>query len=84
MARKSSVPPSADLRRKCAALVIETARTYQIPPVTITAHTRSTVADRARKEVMAIMVAEFGMPRCQVAMAFGRDLRRVRASVLGA
>jgi len=74
--------PSVTIRRRCRALVIETAERYGIPPAFITAHVRPVKANAARREVMAAML-EMGLTRSQVAMAFGRDLRRVRESEIG-
>lgn len=71
------------LRRKCTNLVLATARKYEVAPVLITAHVKHTRACVARREVMAVMIQEYGMRRWQVAEAFGRDVRRVRKSVLG-
>jgi hypothetical protein len=74
---------SYSLRRRCTSLVYQVAQKHDVAPVLITAHVKSIAADRARREVMVTMITEFGMRRWQVASAFGRDLRRVRKSVLG-
>jgi hypothetical protein len=74
---------TAALAEECRTLVIFTARKYEIPPVFVTAHIRNPIADEARKEVQRTMIGEMGLKRCQVAAIFGRDLRRVRKSVLG-
>lgn len=74
---------SPALAERCRALVLFTARKYEIPPVYVTAHVRAPIADQARKEVWRVMIGEMGMTRGQVAGLFGRDLRRVRKSVLG-
>lgn len=73
---------SYSLRERCTILLYQVADKHNIAPVLITAHIKSPLADRARKEVMVRMIEELGMRRWQVAEAFGRDLRRVRASVL--
>lgn len=74
--------PSVTVRRECLALVIAAAKKYEIPPAYVTAHVRPVKAVAARREVMVQML-EMGLTRSQVAMAFGRDLRRVRASEIG-
>ena len=68
---------------KCRVLVYDAAKSYQIPPVWVTAHIRIPAADKARREVMRSMIVELKLKRWQVAAAFNRDLRRVRKSVLG-
>lgn len=70
------------LARRCRNLVFRTAKKYKVPPVLITAHVRSNAADAARLEVWNIMINELGLRRHQVAKMFGRDVRRLRASVL--
>ena len=72
-----------ELRAACCGLVFKAAKFYEIPPAYITAHTRFTQADRARRWVMQQMLRKLHMKRYQVALAFGRDIRRVRKSVLG-
>ena len=69
--------------QECRDLVYAAAKKYDIPPVYITAHIRIPAADKARKEVMCTMIVDLKLKRWQVAAAFGRDLRRVRKSVLG-
>lgn len=68
---------------ECRSAVYESAKAYDVPPVLITAHSRCVRADHARKWVMRYMVSHMRMKRWQVALIFGRDLRRVRKSVLG-
>ncbi len=46
------------------------------------AHCRTDPVVKARLEAMQAMFAR-GIKRCQIAAAFGRDLRRVRSSVIG-
>ncbi|MBK1817493.1 hypothetical protein JIN84_17870 [Luteolibacter yonseiensis] len=70
------------LARECRVLVYRTAEKYSIPAVFITAHVRSRIADRARLEVWRTMIGDMGMTRQLVADCFGRDRRRLRASVL--
>lgn len=70
------------LAQRCREFVFAAAKKYGLPPVVITAHTRWVQADRARLEVQRRMIDELGMKRWQVAKIFGRDVRRVRASVL--
>ena len=70
------------LARECRALVYRMAEEYSVPPAFITAHVRSRTADRARLEVWRVMIDEMGMTRQLVADSFGRDRRRIRASVL--
>ena len=75
--------PDVETRRKCLALVIATAEKYDIPPCHITAHVRCQTADKARREVWAVMYRDLGIKRRWIAIAFGRSLRRVRRSVIG-
>ena len=72
-----------EIAEKCRELVYATAKKYGLPPVFITAHVRHPVADSVRKEVMRTMIVDYGLSRKLVAGIFGRDLRRVRKSVLG-
>lgn len=83
MYSKREQKPSAELRKKATTIVFVVAKKYNVPPVHVTAHVLSRQADKARMEAMRAMIAELGMKRCEVAQAFGRDLRRVRKSVLG-
>ncbi len=71
------------LADRCRKLVLEVAKKHNVAPCLITAHVRHEIADEARKEVMRRMIVEFGFRRSRVARIFGRDLRRVRRSVLG-
>jgi chromosomal replication initiation ATPase DnaA len=83
----SKVSPPAittELREMCSNVVYAVAAEYRIPPVFVTAHIRTEKAVIARRKVMSIMLTKFGMRRYQVAEAFGRDIRRVRKSVIGA
>lgn len=70
------------LARKIRELCMSAARKYDVPPVYITAHVRSAAADAARVEVWKYMIEKMGMKRQMVADLFGRDRRRLRASVL--
>jgi hypothetical protein len=70
-------------RAAAAILVIEEARKAGVPPAFITAHIKHHKSNVARKAVQRRMHRELGMPRYQIAEAFQRSLRRVRASVLG-
>lgn len=83
MPRQSAPTITPHLMQQCRTLVFKAADFYEVPPVTITAHTRMVAADAARKWVMRKMIRSLGMRRWQVAAIFKRDLRRVRASVLG-
>ena len=51
-------------------------------PALVVAHCRTGPVVKARLEAMQAMFA-LGLKRCQIAAAFGRDLRRVRSSVIG-
>lgn len=62
---------------------MEASNKWNIPPAHITSHIRANGAPDARRWVMREMVDTLGMKRCQVAWAFGVDLRRVRASEIG-
>lgn len=83
MAKRTAPEITPALRDQCRQLVYTAAKAYQVPAAYITAHTRFSPADAARKWVMCQMIQQLHMKRHQVAMAFGRDLRRVRRSVLG-
>jgi hypothetical protein len=83
MGRQVSAPPDAALIKRIKDLMTETAARYDIPKVYITAHVRYPKADIARKEVWRVLINEWGMKRHHVAKLYGRDLRRLRASVLG-
>jgi hypothetical protein len=65
------------------SLMDAAAKRYDIPKVYITAHVRFPRADQARRDVWRTLVYEWGMKRGRVAAMFGRDLRRLRASVIG-
>ena len=75
-------PPSEEVRRQCRMIVLRRAAWYGVPPAHVTGHVRTGPAARARKEAMCEML-DMGLTRSQVALAFQRDLRRVRKSVLG-
>lgn len=75
--------PDPVTRRACLNLVMEASNKWNIPPAHITSHIRANGAPDARRWVMREMVDTLGMKRCQVAWAFGVDLRRVRASEIG-
>jgi len=83
MPKPTAIPITPALAEECRNLVIFTANKYELPPVYLTAHVRHVVADEARKEVWRVMIGEMGLKRFQVAEMFGRDLRRVRRSVIG-
>lgn len=74
--------PPLSVRRRCLRFLLKTAERYDIPPAWIPAHVRTHAAIAARREVMLYMLS-IGLTRSQLALAFGRDLRRVRASVIG-
>ena len=76
--RKMTVP----LARECRRLVHRVAKEYDVPPACITAHIRGVRVDAARVQVWREMVDGMGMTRQLVADSFGRDRRRIRASVL--
>jgi hypothetical protein len=80
MSRPQTVSPAT--KAKCRELVRQAAVKHQIPPAMIVAHCRFRRADLARREVMRRMHQELGLCRRVIAEAFGRDLRRVRASEL--
>lgn len=67
---------------QCRQIVYVIAAKYDIPPVYITSHMRSMAADQARREVMQQLLSQVHLARWQVAAMLGRDLRRVRKSVL--
>jgi hypothetical protein len=83
MAKTPAPAWTPQLAQRIRRLVFATAARYKIPPVYVTAHVRYPLADAARHEVMRTLIATFGLRRWQVAFIFGRDLRRVRKSVLG-
>lgn len=55
---------------------------YDVPPAYVVAHVSSVAANKARKEAQLAMLS-IGLTRAQVALAFQRNLRRVRRSVIG-
>jgi hypothetical protein len=73
--------PSVEIRRRCRQLVLEVAALHHVPPGYVTSHIRTPEVVIARLVVMRLMLA-MGLKRRVIAMAFGRDLRRVRHSVL--
>jgi hypothetical protein len=79
-----SVTPviSPAIIRRCRQMVVEAADAYQVPPAYIIAHVPGPDAHKARLEVWRRMFEELGLRRHQIARLFGRDLRRVRASVI--
>lgn len=81
--RIESTPLPLETAEQCRELVFTVAREFGIPPVHVTSHIRNLKADKARKKVMQEMIHGMGLPRWRVAEIFNRDLRRVRASVLG-
>lgn len=83
MPRPNPVQLDAKTIARCRKLVFDAAERFQIPPVLITAHVRHRTADIARTEVMRTMIVTIHLRRWQVARLFGRDVRRVRKSVLG-
>ena len=74
------LPPPAT-RRLCRNIVIEVAKAFRVPPGHITSHIKTQPVEEARQLVMRLMLA-IGLKRQDLAVAFGRDLRRVRASVV--
>lgn len=82
MAHSNAPPLDAKLMGYCRNLVFEAAEKHGVPPVYVTSHVRVPAAVQARTEVMCAMIDRYGMKRWQVALVFGRDKRRVRASVL--
>ena len=83
MSKRQAPTITADLECRCRLLIYRTAEKYGIAPVLITAHVRSFHADKARKEVWREMIGKFRLRRWQVAHMFGRDVRRLRRSVIG-
>lgn len=73
---------SHELAEKIRQMVYAKAKEYGLPPVYLTAHIRSAVADKARHELWAAMIHDLGLTRQLVADMFDRDRRRLRASVL--
>ena len=82
MAARKQLKMSHELANKIRQMVYEKAQACGLPPVYLTAHVRSTAADKARHELWAEMIHELGLKRQFVADIFGRDRRRLRASVL--
>lgn len=76
--------PSLAIRIRSKEILLETAKKYDVPAASIVAHVITPVGvNKARKEVQLRMLQELGMKRHEIASAFGRDLRRVRQSVIG-
>jgi hypothetical protein len=73
---------SVATRMKSRRILIEVSRKYDVAPAVVVSHIRTVKANAARKIVQQRMIQEQGLSRAVVAMAFGRDLRRVRASVI--
>ena len=71
--------PSPEVRALCRELVLLVSRAFGVPPSDITSHTRETRAVVARDVAMRLMLAA-GVRRVDLAVAFNRDLRRVRES----
>lgn len=82
---KRQPPPeiTPSIKEKCRAIVMQVAKKHGVPPAYVVAHIRCGQADAARAECMRRMLTQLKLRRWQVAMAFGRDLRRIRKSVLG-
>lgn len=74
--------PDRDTLEKCKGLLIEASERWNVPQAHITSHIRSGSVPEARRWLMGKML-DLGLKRNQVAWAFGLDLRRVRASVIG-
>jgi|GEM_PF-3875760 hypothetical protein len=83
MPRRIARQITPELAEKCRSLVYAAAERHNIPPVYVTSHMRGPAPDKARKEVMVVMISELHLARWQVAAMFDRDLRRVRKSELG-
>lgn len=81
MAEQEKLPP-LDVRERCREILLEEAKRHEIEPAYIVAHVRYIPANHARKVVQRRMIEELGIKRHVIATMFGRDLRRVRASVL--
>lgn len=73
--------PPPEIRALCRQIVIEVSRAMDVPPGYVTSHIRTKRAVKARALVMRLMLA-VGLKRADLAVAFGRDLRRVRCSVV--
>lgn len=73
---------SSGIRSQCREILITEACRYKVDPALVVAHVRYPRASAARKAVQLRMMEELGMKRHQIAKMFGRDLRRVRASVM--
>jgi len=73
------------MRQPAIDILLEVAAEFNLPPAYIVAHSRRyPQASPARRKAMRRMKAEIpGMSRAMLAVAFVRDLRRVRASVIG-
>ena len=85
MAAQSTAPPiTPRLKARCREFVFIAAKQYGVPPAYVVAHVRGKAVDEARRWVMCRMLTTLRMKRWQVAMAFGRDVRRIRKSVIGA
>jgi len=74
--------PSNALMLRSRDLVVLVAAKYGIPPAEVVSPLRTVRAVKARREAMRQMLV-WGMTRSQLALVFNRDLRRVRASVIG-
>ena len=70
-----------EVRRRSLEILLEVSRRHRVAPAVVVSRIRVPAANAARKIVQQRMIDELRMTRAQVAFAFGRDLRRVRASV---
>lgn len=85
--------PSLEIRKAALQIVLDAAARHGIAPVLITCHasgngrpssnSQSQLIANVRREVQGEMITRLGMAHHVVAWMFGRDIRRVRASVLG-
>jgi hypothetical protein len=73
--------PPPEICALCRQIVLEVATTLEVHPGHITSHIRTKEVVKARKLAMRLMLA-IGLRRVDLAVAFNRDLRRVRGSVV--
>jgi hypothetical protein len=74
--------PDPATLKECWRLLEEASNAWGVPMAHITSHIRTGPVANARRWLMTQML-DLGLKRCQIAWAFGRDVRRVRRSEIG-
>ncbi|MEI6674892.1 MAG: hypothetical protein WCO57_06915 [Verrucomicrobiota bacterium] len=74
--------PPKEVRLACRQILLEVSKAFKVPPGHVTSHIKTLEVQAARALVMRLMLI-IGLRRVDLAVAFNRDLRRVRSSVVG-